>query len=367
MNKILFDYLTHQASVIFIVSDKKGKIVQSNQYSKNLLGEDLNEKNLKDIFLDFSDSDNLIEKLQAKQQTDFILNINTQDNNLPETFSFRIYFEDEQLYIFGELDKEELGHLKTELLDTNNELSNLTRELHKKNAELKKLNDLKDHFMSVAAHDLRNPVSNIIRLSEFLLDELKDHLSSQQYQFLILINSLGEFGLNLLNDLLDLAKIQAGKLKLNKKPTSLVDVIKSCIDLNQFSANRKEISLQLKVLEKIEPVNIDQNAIKQVMDNLLSNAIKFSPRQSSITVGMFTSNDNITVFVKDSGPGIDESEQDKLFKPFSKTSVQATENEKGTGLGLSIVQKIVMSHQGKIWVQSKKNEGTTFYFSLPYN
>ena len=178
---------------------------------------------------------------------------------------------------------------------------------------------------------------------------------------------MSNFGLNLLNDLLDLAKIESGKLALNKSSFDLIDLIKEIIQFNRYNADKKNIHLKIEAFEKIDLITADKSGIQQALDNLINNAIKFSPVNSRISVGVFNNNDNITIYVKDTGPGIPEEDLDKLFIPFSRTSVKVTGDEKSTGLGLVIVKKIVTSHNGKIWVQSKVGEGTTFYFSIPNN
>lgn len=362
MNGNLHEYIHQHAAIFYLQISEDGKINKANIFSEKVLGKDLVGKNLTEVFLDFQKQVDLAELANSRQEV--MLNVNTREG-MPETFYFRFYRNGDFIEVLGELNKEELETLRIDLMDMNNELSNATRELHKKNAELKKLNDLKNHFLNAAAHDLRNPMGNIIRLSDFLLEELKHKLNKQQLQFLSLIKSLSNFGLDLLNDLLDMARIESGKLVLNKKRINLIDLIKQIIKLNQFASDKKNISIKLDIFEKIEEVEVDENGFKQVMDNLLNNAIKFSPQESTITVGMLADKENVTIFVKDQGAGISDEQMKKLFIPFSKVNDNEPSGVKGTGLGLAIVEKIVTAHNGKIWVKSNRHEGTTIYFSIP--
>lgn len=247
----------------------------------------------------------------------------------------------------------------------NNELSTTQRELTKKNFQLSKLNEQKNQFLGMAAHDLRNPLSIILMYSDFLIDEAADVLDDEQNEFLQIIHSSSDFMLKLIEDLLDVSKIESGKLELELEKTDINTFIEHNIALNQVIANKKQISIDFTPEEDIMPfVMIDRAKIDQVLNNLLSNAIKFSSRKSKVEVYMVKSDEKVIVSVKDQGQGIPEDEVNKLFKPFSKTSIQGTAGEKSTGLGLSISKRIIEGHGGKIWVESEFGKGSNFNFSL---
>ncbi len=362
MNAILQEYINHHAAILYLQIKADGEIKHANAFAFKIFEQEIVGRNIREVFLDFQQQFDL--QQLSSENNQLMLNVNTS-SGMPDTFYFRFFRNEDQIEVLGEQNREEVEKLRTELLDMNNELSNATRELHKKNAELKKLNELKNHFLNAAAHDLRNPMGNILRLSEFLLEELKEKLNKQQLQFLSLIKSLSSFGMDLLNDLLDMARIESGKLLLNKKEVNLLELIKESINLNQFASDRKNIRIKLDVFEKIDEVMADPSGLKQVMDNLLNNAIKFSPPDSIINIGLLTDKENVTVFVKDQGSGISNQQMQKLFIPFAKGKDAIGMGVKGAGLGLSIVKKIVTAHNGKIWVKSDQHQGTTFYFSLP--
>lgn len=252
-----------------------------------------------------------------------------------------------------------------ELSRLNNDLVNMQRELSKKNRELDELNKLKNLFLGIAAHDLRNPLGVIIGYSDFLLEEATDMLSEDHVEMLKSILTSSEFMLRLLNDLLDVSAIESGNLNLNLVKADLVPVIKKNIELNNVIAHKKNIHIHIHQSGLIPEIIFDEGKIEQVLNNLISNAIKYSKQETTINVNISKSDKEIVVAVADQGQGIPETELGKIFKPFERTSVKSTGGEKSTGLGLSIVRKLILGHKGKIWVESKVGEGSTFYFSLP--
>jgi signal transduction histidine kinase len=231
--------------------------------------------------------------------------------------------------------------------------------------ELEKLNEEKNRFLGIAAHDLRNPLNAIQMYSEFLLDEAVDALDSEQMEFVSIIHSSSQFMLKLVNDLLDVAKIESGKLQLELVKTDLSEFIERNVSVNTPMAARKKIRLIFRQDTAIPDVMIDPTKINQVLNNLITNAIKFSSPESTVEVALTMSGDDAIVSVKDQGQGIPAEEIDKLFKPFQRTSVRTTGGEDSTGLGLAIVRKIVVGHSGRVWVESKVGEGSTFYVALP--
>jgi signal transduction histidine kinase len=257
------------------------------------------------------------------------------------------------------------SNLYDEISHLNNELVNLQRELTKKNVELEKLNELKNQFLGIAAHDLRSPLSVILSYSGFMLDEAQDVLDQEQIEFLHIMQTSSNFMLQLVNDLLDVSTIESGQLTLNSEIADLNAVIRRNTTLNRVLAQKKKIQLLCELPEQIPPVIIDVAKIEQVLNNLIGNAIKYSPPDTKITVRAVQESKKVTISVCDEGPGVPENELDKLFRFFGTTSVRAPDGEKSTGLGLAIAHKIVTGHNGEIWVESQVGQGTTFYVSLP--
>jgi signal transduction histidine kinase len=257
--------------------------------------------------------------------------------------------------------------LYDELSRLNNELANLQRELTKKNIELEKLNEEKNRFLGIAAHDLRNPLNAIQMYSEFLLEEAAGALDAEHLDFVSIIHSSSKFMLQLVDDLLDVAKIESGKLQLELEPTDLAALTQRNVVINSVMAAKKHISLNFRHESELPDLMLDKAKMEQVLNNLITNAVKFSNPGSSVETTLARSGDTAILSVADQGQGIPSHEVGKLFKPFQRTSVRSTDGEESTGLGLAIVRKIVAGHQGKVWVESEVGKGSTFYVSLPLN
>lgn len=252
-----------------------------------------------------------------------------------------------------------------ELTRLNNELANAQREVIKKNIELEELNDQKNQLIGMAAHDLRNPLGVIKGYGEFLLMDDAAGLNEEQVEIIKIISEASNHMLDMVNNLLDISKIESGKVELKLKKENLTALVANSVKVNKIIAAKKGINIVFDCLAEEIQVNIDTHKIIQVLDNLLSNAIKFSFPGSSIDVSVCQKDLLAKVCVKDYGQGIPAGEIHKLFKPFSRTSVKSTAGELNSGLGLAIVKKIIQSHKGDIYVESEFKKGASFYFTLP--
>ncbi|MCP3942359.1 MAG: hybrid sensor histidine kinase/response regulator [Desulfobacteraceae bacterium] len=275
-----------------------------------------------------------------------------KDENIQDTIPIAI----EQIW--------ENHRLKEKNLQLIAELENKNKELEKSNKELEDLNQLKNKFIGIAAHDLRGPLSGINGFSELLLEEECGDISEEQREFLSMIFSATEDMLALLNNLLDVSVIESGKLELNLNLASIIPIIRQRVMLSRVMAEKKGIIIHMD-LQDIPRFKFDAQRIPQVIDNLLSNAVKFSPHKSNVYIYAKHFKNKIKISVKDQGPGIPEAEKPKLFDTFQRLSAQPTGDETSTGLGLAIVKKIVEAHNGKIEVESQVGSGTVFSFTLP--
>jgi signal transduction histidine kinase len=257
------------------------------------------------------------------------------------------------------------SHLYDDLSRLNNELANLEREMFRKNVDLERLNEQKNRMLGMAAHDLRTPLGVIQSYSEFLADEAGEALNADQREFVAVIKATSEFMLRMVTDILDVATIEAGRLRLDRAPTDLAHLIRHNITLNRVLAARKGITVDLDPIPALPLIAVDAGKIEQVLNNLVSNAVKFSSRGSAVRVRLTESAGFVTVAVSDQGPGIPAEDLSKLFKPFGTASVRGTAGEQSTGLGLAIVRNIVEGHGGRIWLDSEVGRGSTFFFSLP--
>lgn len=260
--------------------------------------------------------------------------------------------------VYGELQRD--TNLYDEVSRLNNELVGMQRELAKKNAQLTQLNQEKNRFLGIAAHDLRNPLHAILMLSDFLLDECTE---GEQKEFLEEIRSSSTFMARLIDDLLDVAKIESGQVALELAMCDINDLLEATIKRQNLMASRKQVEINL-VDQPLPPALIDISKIEQVLNNLIGNALKFSLPGGQIDVRVRAADERFEIEVQDWGVGIPPEIQSRLFTAFAKGQT-GTAGERSTGLGLVIVKRIVQAHGGEIHVESRLGEGSTFTVQLP--
>jgi signal transduction histidine kinase len=240
-----------------------------------------------------------------------------------------------------------------------------TLELQEKNAALEAMNTLKNEFLGIAAHDLRSPIGNIQSLAELLLDTDADMRHEERLEVADMIRKLSYGMMSLLNDLLDIATIESGKIDLQPTPVAMKPYLSEIEHYHRLLAERKKIHLIAEVADNLPVVLFDKERIRQVLNNLLSNAIKFSPMGTVVRLAVHPTPAGVEFAVIDQGQGIRLEEQSKLFGAFQRTSTKPTGDEHSTGLGLSICKKIVELHGGTIGVKSEVGRGSRFFFTLP--
>lgn len=233
--------------------------------------------------------------------------------------------------------------------------------------QLRNANESKNRFLGMAAHDLRNPLASIRGISEFLRAGAVGPLTADQLDLVDTIQTTSQGMLQMVNELLDVATIEAGELKVIPQPGSLDELVSRCVTLANMEASKKDTKIALDPRDGRVTLSFDAAKMKQVVDNLLSNSVKYSPPGSAITVIVRreTATPHVIFAVRDQGPGIPHDERDKLFKDFSRLSVQPTGGEKSTGLGLAICRKIVEAHGGTIVAENLPDRGCEFRVTLP--
>lgn len=234
-------------------------------------------------------------------------------------------------------------------------------------AQLSSANAAKNKLVGMAAHDLRNPLSSIRGIAEFLLDGTVGPMTADQLELLGMIHQASQGMVTLVNDLLDSATIEAGELKLDLAPANLAEIIDKAVAFHALESSRKHTRIHFVGCSFSAPsITLDASKIRQVVDNLLSNAVKYSPPGSTIHALLQIHHDaSQSICVRDQGPGIPEGERDKLFKDFGRLSVRPTGGEKSTGLGLAICRKIVEAHLGTIVAENLSGGGCEFRVTLP--
>ncbi len=234
--------------------------------------------------------------------------------------------------------------------------------------QLSKANASKNRFLGMAAHDLRNPLASIRGLAEFLRDGVAGPMNADQLDLVQTIHGASQAMLEMVNELLDVATIESGELKLHIEKHNLGDLVAKSVALTNMEAVKKSTHVVFEAPAAAVVPTIDAAKMKQVVDNLLSNAVKYSPPGSKVTIIVTddAANKCYILAVRDQGPGIPDSERDKLFKDFGRLSALPTGGEKSTGLGLAICRKIVEAHHGTIKAENLPTLGCEFRVSLPY-
>lgn len=247
----------------------------------------------------------------------------------------------------------------------NNELATVQRELTKKNLELEQVNQLKNQFLGMAAHDLRNPIGAIRSFSSLLLDTELVLPPEQQRLFLERIRASSEFMLALINDLLDLAAIESGQLRLDARELDIARLVRENVELNRALAKDKQVAITLDLPDALPSVVADSSKVDQILNNLIGNAVKFTAPGTSVAVQARAGDDGVWLSITDHGPGIPANEVATIFKPFQRGTPKGTAGERSTGLGLAIVKRLVDGHGGRLVCESEVGRGTTFSVWLP--
>lgn len=251
----------------------------------------------------------------------------------------------------------ERGRLASELIEQKN-------KIEAQNQELIKLNELKNTFLGIAAHDLRNPLANIQMIAHLLLSDSPSLSVAESMDLVSEIHQQTEHMLSLLIDILDVTQIESGKLSLNPKLIKTDEFLKEVVVHETKLAEPKQTRI---IIEKCANGRIyaDQLRLRQIMENLISNAVKFSPPGSTVRIRGIRVKTGWRIEIADEGPGITEKDRQRLFKDFAKLSARPTGGEKSVGLGLAIVKRVIEAHKGKIGVESEPGKGSTFWFFLP--
>ena len=241
----------------------------------------------------------------------------------------------------------------------------LFHEIQEKNLQLEIAGKHKSEFLANMSHELRTPLNAIIGFSEVLLEKMFGEMNEKQEDYLKDIHSSGKHLLSLINDILDLAKVEAGRMELNLTRFDLPTAIDNALTLIRERAMRHSISLAAEVDPQLGELNADERKIKQILLNLLSNAVKFTPEGGSITVGARIKGDMIEIAVTDTGIGIAPEDQAAVFEEFKQVGTDYTRKAEGTGLGLALTRRLVELHGGTMRLESEPGKGSTFAFTLP--
>jgi len=238
-------------------------------------------------------------------------------------------------------------------------------EIQDKSRQLEIANKHKSEFLANMSHELRTPLNAIIGFSEVLLERLFGDVNEKQADYLQDIHSSGRHLLNLINDILDLSKIEAGRMELEPSTFDLPSAIANAMALIRERAQRHGIALAMDVDAELGDVVADERKLKQILLNLLSNAVKFTPDGGRIDVRARQDDSFVRISVADTGVGIAQEDQEAVFEEFRQVGRNYTSKQEGTGLGLALTRRFVELHGGTISVESEPGKGSTFTFTLP--
>ena len=251
------------------------------------------------------------------------------------------------------------------LYERSNTIQKEKEEIEEKKSWLEKMNATKDQFFSIIAHDLKNPFNTIIGLSELLVYRYDKYSNEKVKEFIRQIHTHSSSAYNLLDNLLQWARSQTGRLEVSHQKLNIERLIEENVSLLKNKATQKEIEIEL-IPKRVPEVYADENMINTVLRNLLTNAIKFTPQKGRIQVQADDHDKSyIKISVKDNGMGIDKENIPKIFDLTSHFTTRGTDSEEGTGLGMVLCKDFVEKNHGTIWVESEKKKGSTFYFTLP--
>jgi signal transduction histidine kinase len=260
------------------------------------------------------------------------------------------------------------GHVEVENRD---ELGPLSANVNRMNDELRRLyteleaaSQHKSEFLANMSHELRTPLNAIIGFSQVMRDQMVGSVNEKQAEYLDDIISSGNHLLSLINDVLDLSKVEAGQVELDVHPFSLREALERGVVMMRERATEDGVRVGFTADPEVDVVDGDERRIKQVIFNLLSNAVKFTPAGGEVDVSAMRVNGEIRVSVVDTGPGVAPEDRERIFEEFQQTETGGVQHE-GTGLGLALSKRFVELHGGRIWLESEVGRGSTFTFALP--
>lgn len=257
-----------------------------------------------------------------------------------------------------------LESFNQDMVRLNRELQAQKTELTRSKDELQRLANQKSDLLSTVSHEIRTPLTSLLGYGEFLEEGLYGEMDPQQIEVLHRMVQGGRDLLELINNLLDMSKLEANRIELHCEPVRLSILISNALEKVAPLAQRKGVALSMDPLPETFPlVEVDAMRIIQVLVNLIGNAVKFTEPSGSVVVGAREADDKVQVYVKDTGIGISADEQKRLFERF--TQAENIKRYGGTGLGLAISRELIALHGGTIWVESMPQEGATFTFTLP--
>jgi PAS domain S-box-containing protein len=376
-NKKYLDNILNNIGDPVFVKDEQNKIILANNAfceiftlsREEIIGKTLAEHVPLEERESFLKIDKQVIETGIENISEETLTVNNGETRTILTKKTRFIDDNDIKYLIGIIrDITDRKKTEIELENYKNHLEELvesrTVELEKEKVKAQSADLMKSAFLATMSHELRTPMNSIIGFTGILLKEFAGPLNEEQKKQLTMVKTSGQHLLGLINDILDISKIEAGKLKVSKYPFNYVTTLKNTVEFLLPQASNKGLQITTDIAKTSIVINSDERRIEQVLLNLISNAIKFSD-QGTIEIKVTISNNFITTQVIDQGIGISKADQIKLFVPFIQLKSGLSRRHEGTGLGLAISKNLIEKLGGTIKVKSKKGEGSNFTFTLP--
>jgi len=287
-----------------------------------------------------------------------------KDLQLLSTMGSSVTMAIENAKIYEELRKAH-NKLEIKVKERTAELRQTVEKLEEAKQAAEAATRAKSDFLANMSHELRTPLNSIIGFSSVIIDGMTGPVLDKQKECLNFILESGKHLLELINDILDLSKVEAGKIELEVSKFSIKDFLEGCLDMFREQVVKHNIVLKSDIPKDIGDLAADERRTKQIVFNLLSNAVKFTPDGGMVGIKVRKMDKNVQIAVWDTGIGIAKADMDKLFQPFQQLESILTKKVEGTGLGLNLSKKFIELHGGKIWVESKLGKGSKFSFTIP--
>jgi signal transduction histidine kinase len=359
----LLAHLWDEAALLVLRLDPMGRVTQANTFAQRHLGKECIGRAFHDLLVNFAVPADFDFQACANSPP-LVLNFNTPSGQ-PATYRVGVLATDDGLLAIGSPDIDGLEKLQWQVLKLNGELSNMSRQLHQANAELTRLNALKDRFLGMAAHDLRKPLGAIMAYVDFLRNEAAAALTAEHAGFLATIAQAATRMRGMIDSFLDISVIQSGELRLERAPVTAACIVAGIRPILDVAARTKEVKLTVDLGGSVLMLDVDAGKIEQVLINLVGNAIEHSSPGATVSISVRASGSNAVFAVCDEAGGIPADRLEHLFEPFESAGTHKSGGERSIGLGLAIAHKIVEAHGGRIRVDSQWGRGSTFTVELP--
>lgn len=356
-------YLWESAPVLACVLDAHGRVLRANRKMECVTGDVTAGRQFADLLWD-APCEFVLDDALGDPGRELMLDLCTA-RGAPLTYFFQFFPLEGETLVFGREDSGELDRLRAEIMSLNSELANHARELQQDKAQLERLNQLKNTFLGMAAHDLRRPIGAVMSFLWLLREELAGAVSDETRGFFDQVMHLSEHMKRIVDDFLDLAVIESGRLQVVTASAMLSEIVGNACSMLAPIAGLRRVTLKVQCDPDIPKMLIDASKLEQVAVNIVSNAIEHTPEGSAVVVRGILGPDTVTVSVSDCGPGLTAEDMARVFEPFKQGQSRKAAGQRGTGLGLAISRMIVEAHRGRLWAESTPGRGATFLFSLP--